>query len=71
MSELYILRYMFRILGNHHQAIRTYFVLVHSRAGTVLLITITDLVFNNNVFITQTNNRKKTNEKKYITRATE
>jgi hypothetical protein len=47
------LRYVFRNFGNHHQVIHTYFVLAHSRARTVLLITITDLVFYNNVFIIQ------------------
>jgi hypothetical protein len=45
--------YMVRILGKHHRAIHTYFVLANSRAGTGLLITITDFVFNNNVIIIQ------------------
>jgi len=59
---------MFRTLGNHRQAIHTYFVLAHYRAGTVLLTTIIDLAFNNNVFIIQAQQQGgNKREKKYIT----
>jgi hypothetical protein len=58
------LRYVFRNLGNHHQAIHTYFVLARSRARTVLLITIIDFVFNNNVFIIQAQQYKGNKRKK-------